>query len=187
VAAGIDPISGREIFSQAKFKNLLKREKGQTGIKDVLTDEQMHVLTKISNDLDRGMTIVSPQVRSPGSNTPRDTIATGIGSLISGVLIRNRTMRLVAGSLSWVGKLTKGQQNDLMIEAMLDPKLAAMLMRNATVRDANIASRALWDKFLSLSVGSIAGMAAHGDRSIMGDQLELQGQIDELSKSVPDE
>ena len=187
VVAGIDPISGREIFSQAKFKNLLKREKGQTGIKDVLTDEQMHVLTKISNDLDRGMTIVSPQVRSPGSNTPRDTIATGIGSLISGVLIRNRTMSLVAGSLSWVGKLTKGQQNDLMIEAMLDPKLAAMLMRNATVRDANIASRALWDKFLSLSVGSIAGMAAHGDRSIMGDQLELQGQIDELSKSVPDE
>ena len=183
---GIDPITGQEMLSQARFKNLVIGESGSTGMSRVLTDDQLTVMTRISDDLDRAMTITSPMVKAAGSDTARNTMAQAVGSVVRGVLSSSRGMRLAGESLSWIGRLTKGQQNDLMVEAMLDPKLAAMLMRDATRRESIRTSRALWDKFVSLGMGSLVGMAASEDPSAVREREAIENQVAELAPAVPE-
>ena len=102
------------------------------------------------------------------------------------VLANNRTMRLAGQVLSWVGKLTKAKQNELIIEAMLDPKLAAMLMRDATRIDSLRASRALWDKYVSLNMGAMIGMAASEDPLLVTERQGYENEVADLSEDVPE-
>jgi len=183
---GIDPLTGQEMLSQARFKNLVLGEQGKQGMSRVLTDDQLTVITKIADDLDRAMTITSPQVKAAGSDTARNTVGNALGTVVGDVLTNNRTMRLAGQVLSWVGKLTKAKQNELIIEAMLDPKLAAMLMRDATRIDSLRASRALWDKYVSLNAGAMIGIAASEDPLLVTERQDYETEVTDLSEDVPE-
>ena len=181
-----DPLTGQEMFSQAKFRTLVLGEKGKQGMSRVLTDDQLIVMTKIADDLDRAMTITSPQVKAAGSDTARNTVGNALGTVVGDVLTNSRTMRLAGQVLSWVGKLTKAKQNELIIEAMLDPKLAAMLMRDATRIDSLRASRALWDKYVSLNMGAMIGIAASEDPLLVTERQDYETEVTDLSEDVPE-
>lgn len=159
----LDSITGQEMISQSQFKNLIGGERARTGIRKVLTDEQLIVLDKIAADLDRGMSWMSPVVRAPGTTTPRDTLGNAIGEIFKGTIGQSAKIRLIMKPFSWIRQLSAGKRRDLMAEAMLDPKLAAMLMRDATVLDAQRLARGLYDKFVSLSTGASLAMAS-GDQ-----------------------
>jgi len=153
VVAAIDPISGQRLLSQSKFQTLLAGEKAKTGFRKILTDDQLNVIDKISKDLDRAMTITSPHVKGPGSNT----VANLVGEAFKGGLGQSTKMRMWLKPLSWLGELTVARQRDLMIEAMLDPKLAAQLMRGATRLDIERMSISLAEKAAALGYGGTVG------------------------------
>ena len=121
------------------------------------------MLDKIAADLDRGMSWMSPVVRAPGTTTPRDTLGNAVGEIFKGTVGQSAKMRLIMKPLGWIRQLSAGKRRDLMAEAMLDPKLAAMLMRDATAMDAQRLARGLYDKFVSLSTGASLAMAS-GDQ-----------------------
>ena len=180
-----DPLTGQEMFSQAKFRTLVLGEKGKQGMSRVLTDDQLIVMTKIADDLDRAMTITSPQVKAAGSDTARNTVGNALGTVVGDVLTNSRTMRLAGGVFDWVGKLTKAKQQELIIEAMLDPKLAAILMRDATRIDSLRASRALWDKYVSLNMGAMIGIAASEDPLLVTERQNYESDVADRSEDVP--
>lgn len=153
VVAAIDPISGQRMLSQSKFQTLLTGEKAKTGFRKILTDDQLNVIDKISKDLDRAMTITSPHVKGPGSNT----VANLVGEAFKGGLGQSTKIRMWLKPLSWLGELTVARQRDLMIEAMLDPKLAAQLMRGATRIDIERMSISLAEKAAALGYGGTVG------------------------------
>ena len=194
VLAAPDPIRQIDIFSQAAFKRIAKQEAAKKGISKVLNDDQMNVITKISADLNRGVAWQSHAAKAGGaSQTPRDmvpgwNVAQVIGTALSG--LGHGASKVLAGrvlvkSFRWMRGLNDAQVEELMMEAMLDPKLAAMLMRDATKRDAIKTSRALWDKYVDLSIGAIVGAEAGEDPAAIQQGQVLEKQVDALAGSVP--
>jgi hypothetical protein len=84
-------------------------------------------------DLDRSASITSAVAQRPGSDTFKNfSTANLIGAVFSDALASNTTLRTLARPLDFLYKLPDEQISRLMVEAMLDPKLAAQMMQKAT-------------------------------------------------------
>ena len=117
-------------------------------------------LDNIVDEINRGMAATAPGVRAPGSNTFQNmSMGNLIGRVFSESLADNTTLRTMTRPLDWLYKLPDQQVQELLVQAMLDPKMAAMMMAKANITKVEPLAKSLRDKAIQLGYGSAIGAA----------------------------
>jgi hypothetical protein len=80
-----------------------------------------------------------------------------IGRVFSESLADNTTLRTMTRPLDFLYKLPDQQIQQLLVEAMLDPKLAAQMMSKASIMKVEPLAKSLRKKAEDLGYGSIIG------------------------------
>jgi len=80
-----------------------------------------------------------------------------IGRVFSESLASNTTLRTMTRPLDFLYKLPDEQLQRLLVEAMLDPQLAAVMMSKANMMKVEPLSTALRQKALQLGMGTAIG------------------------------
>ena len=125
-----------------------------------LTPDQLEQLAAIRTDLQYGQAINSSLIKAPGSDTFQNlSIAQVIGA---GSSPAHPALRVIGKPLQWIYKLggTDEAVNDLLADAMLDPKLAASMMEKATPKSVQSFTSRLVDKARAGALGSQAQLIA---------------------------
>lgn len=141
--AAPDIETDRAVTSQAKWKDVVDRSSGE--LSEVMTPAQMKQLNLITRDLDRGAAAIAAG-KVMGSDTAANLALKGQLSVanIVGRVTGNGTKPLPAGwgflnsvasPLRWLYALPDEAIRSLLVDAMLDPKLAAQLLREGTVEN----------------------------------------------------
>jgi hypothetical protein len=129
--AAPDITTGMDIFSQAKLRQQLRSRAEELG--QTLSESQARQVDDLMRDLNRSASTTSAVAQRPGSDTFKNfSTANLIGAIFSDALADNTTLRSLARPLDFLYKLPDEQISRLMVEAMLDPKLAAQMMQKAT-------------------------------------------------------
>lgn len=164
--AAPDVETGRDFISQPKWRNVVANNREE--LAQTMTPAQMKTLDKITADLDRGAAATnSSSIKVPGSDTAANMVASG---QISVANILGRALGVDAGSLppalrtaarplSFVYKLNDEAVRELIVDAMLDPKLAAQLMRDGTPENVQAFARSFAESAAATSAGSVVGTA----------------------------
>lgn len=115
-------------------------------------------LDNIIDEINRGMAATAPGVRPPGSDTFRNmSMGNLIGRVFSESLATNTTLRTMTRPLDFLYKLPDQQVQQLLVEAMLDPQLAAQMMSKASVMKVEPLARSLRQKAEQLGFGAAIG------------------------------
>jgi len=162
--AAPDVETGRDFISQPKWRNVVARNREE--LAETLTPEQMKKLDLVTADLDRGAAATnSSSIKLPGSDTAANLVTSG---QISVANIIGRTLGIDASNLppairtatrplAWVYKLNDEAVRELIVDAMLDPKLAAQLMREGTPENVQAFAASLTDHAKAIGVGAASG------------------------------
>lgn len=130
--AAPDVTTGMDIFSQAKLRQQLRSRAEELG--QTLSESQARQVDDLMRDLNRSASTTSAVAKRPGSDTFKNySTANLIGAIFSDALADNTTLRTLARPLDFLYKLPDEQISRLMVEAMLDPKLAAQMMQKANI------------------------------------------------------
>ena len=152
-----DPLTGEYLISQPSFTRAIREiEKG--GFKG-LSQTQIASLKRVSKDLDDG--VLARAAKAPGSDTFKNISTANVIGGIIGKQIFGETSPLlnkVAAPLNWLYNGTDDAIRNLLVEAMLDPKLASQLMAKASVVRIEPISQELQRKAISLGYGSAFGL-----------------------------
>jgi len=151
-----DPIND-DLFmlSQAKFANAVRNIPDDTNI----PKGQREVLKKISKDLDEG--VLGRATKPAGSDTFKNmSTANLIGGIIGKQMFGEMSPALSKASapLNWLFNGTDDQIRTLLVEAMLDPKLASKMMTRASVVTVEPLSKELQRKAIKLGYGAAFGL-----------------------------
>lgn len=151
-----DPINyGDFMISQPSFARALRSTAKETN----LSDAQVRALAKVGQDLDSGVLNRSGKV--PGSDTFKNlSTANIIGGIIGKQMfgeIPAATNKMVA-PLNWLYNGTDDQIRELLVDAMLDPKLASRLMTKASTTTVEPLSKELQKKAINLGYGAAFGL-----------------------------
>ena len=115
-------------------------------------------LDNIINEINLGMAATAPGVRAPGSNTFQNlSMGNLIGRVFSESLADNTTLRTMTRPLDWLYKLPDQQVQELLVQAMLDPKMAAMMMAKANITKVQPLATSLRNKAMQLGYGTTIG------------------------------
>jgi hypothetical protein len=115
-------------------------------------------LDNIINEINLGMAATAPGVKPPGSNTFQNlSMGNLIGRVFSESLADNTTLRTMTRPLDWLYKLPDQQVQELLVQAMLDPKLAAMMMAKANITKVEPLAKSLREKAIQLGYGTTIG------------------------------
>lgn len=148
---------GDYLISQPAFTRAVRAIKGDPQTK--LSKTQIATLERISKDLDEG--VLQRAAKVPGSDTFKNLSSANV---IGGIIGRQITgegsqaLQKVASSMNWLYNGTDDKIRELLVEAMLDPKLAAELMKKASVMRVEPLSRELQKKAINMGYGSIFGL-----------------------------
>ena len=124
-----------------------------------LSKTQFSVLQRVSKDLDDG--VLARAAKSPGSDTFKNMSTANVIGGIVGKQIFGETspfLNKVAAPLNWLYNGTDDAIREVLVDAMLDPKLAARLMQKATTTTMEPISQELQRRAVSLGYGSIFGL-----------------------------
>jgi hypothetical protein len=125
-----------------------------------LSDPAQRRLNNIIDEINRGMASTAPGVKAPGSNTFQNmSMGNMIGRVFSESLADNTTLRTMTRPLDWLYKLPDTQVQQLLVEAMLDPQTAAVLMSKANMMKVEPLAKSLREKAIRLGMGSAIGAA----------------------------
>lgn len=152
-----DPINvGDFMISQPSFARAIRATAKDTQ----LSEMQVRVLEKVGRDLDSGVLNRSGKV--PGSDTFKNlSTANVIGGIIGKQMfgevppIVNKTI----APLNWLYNGTDDQIRELLVQSMLDPKLASKLLTKASTTTVEPLSRELQKKALSIGYGAAFGLS----------------------------
>jgi hypothetical protein len=151
-----DPINvGQFMISQPNFTRAIRAAQKETE----LSPMQLKVLEKVSRDLDSG--VLNRSGRVPGSDTFKNlSTANVIGGIIGKQMFGEvpAAANKVVAPLNWLYNGTDDQIRELLVDAMLDPKLAAKLMTKATTTNIEPLSKELQRKALNLGYGAAFGI-----------------------------
>lgn len=162
--AAPDVETGRDFISQPKWRNVVANNREE--LAETLTPAQIKTLDKITADLDRGAAATnSSSIKVPGSDTAANMVASGqisVSNIIGralGVDAANLppALRTAARPLAFVYKLNDEAVRELIVDAMLDPKLAAQLMREGTPENVQAFAESLRQNAMSSGVGTVVG------------------------------
>jgi hypothetical protein len=147
----MDITTGDQFLGNAKFGQVLDKAIEKSGQK--LTPDQTERLNAIRTDLQYGQAINSPLIKAPGSDTFQNlSIAQAIGM---GGTSAHPIAQVLTKPLSWIYKLagTDKSVNDVLVQAMLDPKLASAMLKRATPASVGAFSGRLRAATLGVSAG----------------------------------
>lgn len=115
-------------------------------------------LDNIIDEINRGQAATAPGVKAPGSNTFQNmSMGNLIGRVFSESMADNTTLRTMTRPLDFLYKLPDQQIQQLLVEAMLDPKLAATMMGKANVMKVEPLAQSLRKKAEQLGFGAAIG------------------------------
>jgi len=115
-------------------------------------------LDNIIDEINRGMAATAPGVRAPGSDTFKNmSMGNLIGRVFSESMATNTTLRTMTRPLDFLYKLPDEQIQQLLVQAMLDPKLAAMMMAKANITKVQPLATSLRNKATQLGYGTAIG------------------------------
>lgn len=115
-------------------------------------------LDNIIDEINRGMAATAPGVRAPGSDTFKNmSMGNMIGRIFSESMATNTTLRTMTRPLDFLYKLPDEQIQQLLVESMLDPKMAAMMMSKANMMKVDPLAKSLRQKAEQLGYGTTIG------------------------------
>ncbi len=149
--SGPDVRTGQDVLSQAKFKRELLKFTDE----DKLSNSQTRQVSNILKDLNRSVAPVAPGVKVPGSDSVKNlTVANLIGQYSKNP---NSFTQAVGEKLSFLYKWPEASVREALVDAMLDPKIAAAFMQKAS--DTNVArvSAAIKTRLRNTGIAATAG------------------------------
>lgn len=156
----VDPTTGVRTFTPVRFGKLVEQLKSDP--RNPLSKTQMGVLDKVAKELDDGAMMNLPGIKPAGSDTFKNlTVANLLGNISANPMGRGAAAQLIetfARPISWVYKGGEDAVRQLIVDAMLDPKLAAQLMRKATQQNIDQISRSLTEKVAQMGYGATFGI-----------------------------
>lgn len=142
------------LISQPKFVNAIRAAEKETD----LSKTQFAVLKRVAQDLDDATFRVTQE---PGSNTFRNlSVANVMGGIIGKSMFGEVPANMRQGilSMNWLYNGSDDMIREVIVDAMLDPKLAARLMRRATTAEMVPLSKELQKRALRLGYGQVFGL-----------------------------
>jgi hypothetical protein len=120
-------------------------------------------LDNIIDEINRGMAATAPGVKPPGSDTFKNmSMGNLIGRVFSESMATNTTLRTMTRPLDFLYKLPDEQIQQLLVQAMLDPKMAAMMMAKANITKVEPLAKSLREKAIQLGFGTTIGATQAG-------------------------
>ena len=151
-----DPINvGSFMISQPSFARAIRSTAKETK----LSEMQVRVLEKVGRDLDDGVLNRSGKV--PGSDTFKNlSTANVIGGIIGKQMFGEvpSAVNKAVAPLNWLYNGTDDQIRELLVQSMLDPKLASKLLTKAQTTNVEPLSKELQKKALSIGYGAAFGL-----------------------------
>ncbi len=109
-------------------------------------------------EINRGMSGTAPGVKPPGSQTFQNmSMGNFFGKVFSESMADNTTLRTMSRPLDFLYKLPDEALQNLVVEAMLDPALAANLMSKANMMKIDPLAKSLRQKAEQLGYGTYIG------------------------------
>ena len=146
---------GDYMISQPSFAKAIRAAEKDTN----LSKTQLAVLRRVSEDLDSGVLMRAGKV--PGSDTFKNiSTANLIGAIVGKQMYGEvpAALQKSAFTLNWLYSGTDDQIRELLVGAMLDPKLAASLMKKANVMTVEPLSRELKRRAIAAGYGASFGL-----------------------------
>lgn len=151
-----DPSSmGDYLISQPSFVRAIRDAEKDTK----LSKTQLAVLKRLGEDLDSG--VLGRAVKVPGSDTFKNlSTANIIGGIVGKQMFGEVSpgVQKAAAPLNWLYNGTDDAIRQLLVEAMLDPKLASSLMKKASVSTVEPLSDELKKRAIAAGLGSAFGL-----------------------------
>lgn len=158
VTMGQPNISGNPVLAAAPLRRQLAIRADEIGAE--LSPAAQRRLDAIIEEINRGMASTAPGVKAPGSNTFQNmSMGNMIGRIFSESLADNTTLRTMTRPLDWLYKLPDTQIQQLLVEAMLDPQTASVLMSKANMMKVEPLAKSLREKAIRMGMGSAIGAA----------------------------
>jgi len=149
---------GDFLISQPAFTRAIRAVLDDPQMKG-LSKTQVGALQRVSKDLDEG--VLARATKVPGSDTFKNlSTANIIGGIIGKQMFGDmpQLLQKVAAPMNWLYNGTDDKIRELLVEAMLDPKLASRLMAKASETTMEPLSRELQRKAINMGYGSIFGL-----------------------------
>jgi hypothetical protein len=143
------------LISQPKFLNAIRAAEKDTK----LSGTQLSLLKMVAQDLDSG--VLPRATKAAGSDTFKNmSTANVIGGLIGKQMFGDvpPALQKIATPMNWLYNGTDDAIRELLVNAMLDPKLASNLMKKASVITVEPLNRELQRKALALGYGAAFGL-----------------------------
>jgi hypothetical protein len=150
-----DPSTGEYLISQPSFVRAIRSAEKDTK----LSKTQLAVLKKVASDLDSG--VLARGVKVPGSDTFKNmSTANVIGGIIGKQMFGDMppAFSKMMAPMNWLYNGTDDAIRELIVDAMLDPKLASRLMSKASVVSIEPISKELQKKAMALGYGATFGL-----------------------------
>jgi hypothetical protein len=149
---------GDFLISQPAFTRAIRAVLDDPKLKG-LSKTQVGALQRVGRDLDEG--VLARAAKVPGSDTFKNlSTANVIGGIIGKQIFGEvpAALQKVAAPMNWLYNGTDDKIRELLVEAMLDPKLASRLMAKASETTMEPLSRELQRKAINMGYGSIFGL-----------------------------
>ena len=154
-----DPMNqGQYLISQPSFTRAIRAAKDDPKLKG-LSKSQLAILERVSKDLDDS--VLQRATRVPGSDTFKNlSTANVIGGIIGKQMFGEMSPALqkITAPMNWLYNGTDDRIRELLVEAMLDPKLASKLMGKATQTTMETISKELQRKAINMGYGAAFGL-----------------------------
>jgi hypothetical protein len=146
------------VLSPAKWARLVNTRL-RPEIRRTLTPTQQAQIAAITEDLDRAA-LTGSAGRAAGSNTFQNlSTAHVISRALQGHGTNDPFLASLMRPLQWLYRIPEQQAQDLLVDAMLDPALAARLLGKASPQAVEAASDALRQRLSGIVLGSTVGTA----------------------------
>jgi len=157
VTTGLPNLStGNPVLAASALRRQLAAAQDELGTQ--LSPSAQSKLDNIINEINRGMAATSPGIKPPGSDTFKNmSMGNLIGKIFSESMATNTTLRTMSRPLDFLYKLPDEQIQQLLVQAMLDPKLAAMMMAKANIMRVEPLATSLRQKAQQLGFGTLIG------------------------------
>ena len=157
VTTGLPNLStGNPVLSASGLRRQLAAAQDELGTQ--LSPSAQRKLDNIINEINRGMAATAPGIKPPGSDTFKNmSMGNLIGKIFSESMATNTTLRTMSRPLDFLYKLPDEQIQQLLVQAMLDPKLAAQMMAKANIMRVEPLATSLRQKAQQLGFGTLIG------------------------------
>jgi hypothetical protein len=155
-------MTGEPVLAAGSLRRQLANKADELDLK--LSIPAQTRLDNIIDEINRGMAATAPGVKAPGSDTFKNmSMGNLIGRVFSESMATNTTLRTMTRPLDFLYKLPDEQIQQLLVESMLDPKMAAMMMSKANMMKVEPLAKSLRQKAEQLGYGTTVGATQAAD------------------------